>query len=344
MLSSLYIRNLAIINELNVSFENGLNIITGETGAGKSLIIKAIKILLGKQFSPELMRTESDKLVIEGVFLQGSTQTVIRRLYNASRQSKTFINDEPVKQKDLLKVTRLLADLHGQHDHQNLLNSNTHLNYLDSFGSYKVELRELKQLFQDAVNCETTLNELISKQSKIEEKIELFNFQLEELSLYPISIEYEQKITSKYNLLSKASDIQSRLLAISSLLADGDSAVIHRLTNVLHELDKISKYDESIQDIEKRVKSNRLDLEDLILEIQRIQSNVIVNTKELDKANGLIIHIEMLKRKYGGSMDSVVKYRDNIVETKIASESYIAEINKLGNKLKTLNKELLMCS
>ena len=90
MLSSLYIKNLAIINELNVSFENGLNIITGETGTGKSLIIKAIKLLLGKQFSPEILRTGSDKLVIEGVFTQGETQTVIRRLYSKNRQSKTL--------------------------------------------------------------------------------------------------------------------------------------------------------------------------------------------------------------------------------------------------------------
>ena len=103
MLKSLYIKNLAIIDEINISFENGLNIITGETGAGKSLIIKAIQLLLGKQFSPELLRTGSDELVIEGVFIQGNTQTVIRRLYSENRQSRTYINDEPVKQKDLIK-------------------------------------------------------------------------------------------------------------------------------------------------------------------------------------------------------------------------------------------------
>ena len=182
MLSSLYIKNLAIINELNVSFENGLNIITGETGTGKSLIIKAIQLLLGKQFSPELLRTGSDKLVIEGVFTQGNIHTVIRRIYSANRQSKTFINDEPVKQKVLFKTTRLLADLHGQHDHQNLLDSNTHLKYLDSFGSYKAELKEVKQLFHDAFNCENTLNQLQSKQSELEEKGKLINFQLKELS------------------------------------------------------------------------------------------------------------------------------------------------------------------
>jgi DNA repair protein RecN (Recombination protein N) len=125
MLSSLYVKNLAIIDELNISFNEGLNIITGETGAGKSLIIKAIQLLMGRKFSPEILRTGSDTLVVEGKFNEHNN-TIIRRIYRQNRQSKSFINDEPVTQKELLKTTRLLADLHGQHDHQNLFDSNTH--------------------------------------------------------------------------------------------------------------------------------------------------------------------------------------------------------------------------
>ena len=344
MLSSLYIKNLAIINEINISFENGLNIITGETGTGKSLIIKAIQLLLGKQFSPELLRTGSDKLVVEGVFTQGNTQTVIRRLYSKIRQSKTFINDEPVKQMILLKTTRLLADLHGQHDHQNLLDSNTHLKYLDSFGSYKADLKEVKQLFHDAVNCEDTLRQLQSRQSDLEEKRELFNFQLKELSLYPVSSEFEKEMTSKYNLLSKASDIKSNLLNAISLLEDGDSAVITRLTNVVSEMETVAQYDESIQDIVKRAKSNRIDLEDLVIEIQSVQENIVINTDDLENLNDIISHIEMLKRKYGGSMDAVVEYKDNIIKAERESGSCKADIKKLEKILRSLNEALFTCS
>ena len=161
MLKSLYINNLAIIIELKVEFDDGLNIITGETGAGKSLIIKAIQFLLGKRFSPEVLRTGSDTLIIEGVFEKDSSQTVIRRLYRKNGQSKSFINDEPVKQIDLIKTTRMLADLHGQYDQQNLLDSNTHLKYLDSFGSYKIELNKVEQLFQKNESSKKTLNKLI---------------------------------------------------------------------------------------------------------------------------------------------------------------------------------------
>ena len=154
MLTSLYIKNLAIIDELTISFSSGLNIITGETGAGKTLIIKAIQLLMGRKFSPEILRTGCDTLIVEGNFITGTNNTIIRRIYRDKKQSKSFINDEPVTKKKLLKTTLLLADLHGQHDHQNLLDSNTHLSYLDSYGNYNLELNLVKKLYQYLNKCE----------------------------------------------------------------------------------------------------------------------------------------------------------------------------------------------
>ena len=161
---------MAIITELKVEFDDGLNIITGETGAGKSLIIKAIQFLLGKRLSPEILRTGSDTLIIEGEFEKDQSQTVIRRLYRQNGQSKSFINDEPVKQIDLIKTTRMLADLHGQHDHQNLLDSNTHLKYLDSFGSYNTELDNVEQLYQKTEICKDTIYKLVKQQQEFIDK------------------------------------------------------------------------------------------------------------------------------------------------------------------------------
>ena len=199
MLQSLYIKNFAIIDELRVNFKDGLNIITGETGAGKSLIIKAIQFLLGERFTGEVLRTGTDQMVIEGVFGKNDAETTIRRLYRSGGQSKSFINEEPVRQKDFLKVTRKLIDLHGQHDHQNLLDAKTHIQYLDAFGRHSDDLIVLKCLFNKMQFCQNTLNNLKKEQIKLEEKQELHNFQLKELSLYPLNEEYEQKITKQYN-------------------------------------------------------------------------------------------------------------------------------------------------
>ena len=344
MLTSLYIKNLAIIDELTISFSSGLNIITGETGAGKTLIIKAIQLLMGKKISPEILRTGCDTLIVEGNFITGTNSTIIRRIYRDNKQSKSFINDEPVTKKKLLKTTLLLADLHGQHDHQNLLDSNTHLSYLDSYGNYNLELNVVKKLYQDLNKCENKLQKLLLKQNELKEKSELHEFQLEELTEYPLSAEFEMNQIKEYNRLSKASDIQSSLSTVSALLEGRDSAVINSLNTITHELENVSEFDDSILAIQKRMVSNRIDLEDLILDIQKAKDGIIINPDELEIINNIISHIEMLKRKYGGSIDSVIEYRDSIIQTEIESGGCNAEIDLLVNEVQQLKTELLECS
>jgi len=344
MLTSLYIKNLAIIDELTISFSSGLNIITGETGAGKTLIIKAIQLLMGKKFSPEILRTGCDTLIVEGNFITGTNTTKIRRVYRDNKQSKSFINDEPVTKKKLLKTTLLLADLHGQHDHQNLLDSNTHLSYLDSYGNYNLELNVVKKLHQDLNKCENELQKLLLKQNELKEKSELHEFQLKELTKYPLTREFEVNKIKEYNQLSKASDIQSSLSTVSALLEGRDSAVINSLNTITHELENVSDCDDSILAIQKRMVSNRIDLEDLILDIQKAKDSIIINPDELEVIGNTISHIEMLKRKYGGSIDSVIEYRDSIIQSEIESGGCNAEIELLVNEVQQLKAELLECS
>jgi len=344
MLTSLYIKNLAIIDELTISFSSGLNIITGETGAGKTLIIKAIQLLMGKKFSPEILRTGCDTLIVEGNFITGTNTTKIRRVYRDNKQSKSFINDEPVTKKKLLKTTLLLADLHGQHDHQNLLDSNTHLSYLDSYGNYNLELNVVKELHQDLNKCENELQKLILKQNELKEKSELHEFQIKELTEYPLTREFEVNKIKEYNQLSKASDIQSSLSTVSALLEGRDSAVINSLNTITHELENVSDCDDSILAIQKRMVSNRIDLEDLILDIQKAKDSIIINPDELEVIGNTISHIEMLKRKYGGSIDSVIEYRDSIIQSEIESGGCNAEIELLVNEVQQLKAELLECS
>ncbi len=344
MLTSLYIKNLAIIDELTISFSSGLNIITGETGAGKTLIIKAIQLLMGKKISPEILRTGCDTLIVEGNFITGTNSTIIRRIYRDNKQSKSFINDEPVTKKKLLKTTLLLADLHGQHDHQNLLDSNTHLSYLDSYGNYNLELNVVKKLYQDLNKCENKLQKLLLKRNELKEKSELHEFQLKELTEYPLSTEFEINQIKEYTRLSKASDIQSSLSTVSALLEGRDSAVINSLNAITHELENVSDFDDSILAIQQRMVSNRIDLEDLILDIQKAKDGIIINPDELEIINNIISHIEMLKRKYGGSINSVIEYRDSIIQTEIESGGCNAEIDLLVNEVQQLKTELLECS
>ena len=146
MLLNLYIRNYALIEEVSINFEAGFSVISGETGAGKTLIVKAIQCLLGKRFSSEMLGPFGDRLIIEGEFNHGS-QCLIRRMYDSSGKSRSFINDEPVRRKKIITKSHEIIDLHGQHEHQNLLDKKLHIDYLDLFTEDKVLLDRIKSLF-----------------------------------------------------------------------------------------------------------------------------------------------------------------------------------------------------
>ena len=131
MLQKLYIKNLAIIEELLIDFKSGLNIITGETGSGKSLIIQSIQLLLGKKITKELLRTGADELIIDGMFYYNKEEINIRRIYNSNGKSISYIDEHPVKVSELLNVTKKMVDIQGQHEHQMLLDPKNHIHYLD---------------------------------------------------------------------------------------------------------------------------------------------------------------------------------------------------------------------
>jgi len=340
MLQSLYIKNFAIIDELRVNFKDGLNIITGETGAGKSLIIKAIQFLLGERFTGEVLRTGTNQMVIEGVFGKNDAETTIRRLYRSGGQSKSFINEEPVRQKDLLKVTRKLIDLHGQHDHQNLLDAKTHIQYLDAFGMYSADLMALKSLFNKTQVCQNTLNNLKKEQIKLEEKQELHNYQLKELSLYPLNEEYEQKITKQYRILSNAEEIKETLSHASDIIDNGQYSILKSLNQLNRTIDGIAKHDDEITDISKRISCNIIELEDIRHVIHTVEQGVCMNHTKLKESNEILNHLELLKRKYGGSMASVEEYYYNIQAQEEKTGSNNEKIQRLDSEQIVLQKEL----
>jgi len=340
MLQSLYIKNFAIIDELRFNFEDGLNIITGETGAGKSLIIKAIKFLLGERFTGEVLRTGTDQMVIEGVFSKNDAETTIRRLYQSRGQSKSFINEEPVRQKDLLKVTRKLIDLHGQHEHQNLLDAKTHIQYLDAFGRHSTDLIALKRMFNEMQVCQNTLNNLKNEQIKLKEKQELYNFQLNELSLHPLSEEYEQKITKQYQILSNAEKIKEALSNAAQMIDNGEYSILKMLNQLNLTIDSIAKNDDQISEISNRIVSNIIELEDIHKVIHYIDQGVCINHTELKEVNEIINHLELLKRKYGGSMASVEEYYNHVQAQEVKTDSNNDEIQRLDSERIVLQKEL----
>ena len=340
MLVSLHIKNLAIIDEVNVKFKKGLNIITGETGSGKTLIIRAIQCLLGNRFSSEMIRSDCDQIIIEGEFIYQKKVIVIRRIYNKNRKSRSFINDEPVKQKKLLEYTRKLVDLHGQHQHQNLFHIESHLGYLDSFSKNKRDLKNIQKIFIELNNKNKRLDKLKEEQEEITQKHELYDFQYKELSLYPLSEQYEQKITKQYRILSNAEKIKEDLSIAADIIDNGQYSILKMLNQLNRNIDDIAKHDDQISEISNRISSNIIDLEDILQVIHDIDQGVCMNHTELKDINDILNHLELLKRKYGGSMASVEEYYYHIQKQEEKTESNNEQIQRIDLERIVLEKEV----
>lgn len=217
MLKSIYIKNFAIVDELKINFKSGLNVFTGETGAGKSIIIGAISALLGEKFPSSTIRDGSDKAIIEGEFdiarlfkiknyleeidcVAENDILILRREFNISGRSRTFVNDSPAKLEDIVAISDLLIDLHGQHDHQFLLKANSHLDFLDAYGRTSDLCTQVADSYKKAEKLRIELESLKSKQNKLTAQEEFIKFQLEEINaITPVEGEEEELLSEEKN-------------------------------------------------------------------------------------------------------------------------------------------------
>jgi len=318
MIKSLYIKNLAIIDELNVHFENGLNIITGETGSGKSILVNAIAYLLGGRFSKDHMRTDSQKTIIEANFQGDDSTCTIRRVISANGNSRIFVDDEPIKLNKLPQITNKFIDMHGQHEHQQLLLPAHHLSYVDQFGDYENIIEDVLSQYLSLKACKSELLALKNIQASVDEKRELYVFQLEELDKYELEADLDSKLSSEYETLTRASEIIEHLDNIDYALDKSESSIA-----------KISHVSNVLGSIESRLESSMLELSDLAQEVKLIQSNISVNPNRLIEIEEKLSHIEMLKRKFGGSILNVIDYRDKLLITLLEEQKSNKRIPEL---------------
>ena len=329
MIKSLYIKNLAIIDELNVHFENGLNIITGETGSGKSILVNAIAYLLGGRFSKDHMRTDSQKTIIEANFQGDNSTCTIRRVISANGNSRIFVDDEPIKLNELPQITNKFIDMHGQHEHQQLLLPAHHLSYVDQFGDYDNIIEDVLSQYLSLKVCKSELLELKNIQASLDEKRELYIFQLEELDKYELEANLDSKLSSEYESLTRASEIIEHLDNIDYSLDKSESSIVSQVSGLKSSIAKISHVNKVLASIESRLESAMLELSDLAQEVKLIQSNISLNPNRLIEIEEKLSHIEMLKRKFGGSILNVIDYRDKLVITLLEEQKSNKRIPEL---------------
>ncbi len=228
MLKSLQVKDYALIEEINVEFGKGLNIITGETGAGKSILIDAMSLLLGERASTDVVRKGANKSVVEGIFdvesnkkvkkildendIDFQPELIMRREISLKGANRCFLNDTPVALTLIKDVGNLLVDLHGQHEHQTLLRTETHIEFLDEFGNLDKELITYKNKYSDLITSISELKYLTEKEASLKEKKDLYAFQIKEIDAVSPEEGEEESLADELNILENS----EKLLELTS--------------------------------------------------------------------------------------------------------------------------------
>ncbi len=349
MLKSLHIKDYALIDRIDVEFGKGLNIITGETGAGKSILIDAMGLLLGERASTEVVRKDANKSIVEGFFdvesnkkvkhllqendIEFFPELILRREISLKGANRCFVNDTPVPLSVIKDIGDLLVDLHGQHEHQSLLRTETHIDFLDEFAGTESLLDEYGSAFKQVRSLSSKLNELKTKESSLKEKKDFYAFQMKEIdAVSPIEGEEEQ-ITNDLNILENAEKLLGITGSVYESLFDSENSVHDQLTQIKNRIDELVDIDGSFGEIEKEFESILAQVRDAAEFLRKYNSKIDLDPENLESLRERLGALAMLKKKFGGSVEAVLAYREKIGREFDAAENYSHNIESLEKEI-----------
>lgn len=359
MLLQLTIRNFALIETLSLDFKSGFTILSGETGAGKSILIDAINYVLGGKFNKDLIRTGEKKAFVEAIYsidkndnlkeilheydIEYEDTLILSRETFQNGKSITKINGKSVVLSTLKKISEKLLDIHGQHNNQNLLNKENHIIYLDSFGDkdLKKYCKEYYMNFQKLKDIKIKINEL-SLEGKNEKLINYIEYQLNEINEGNLKKGEEEELNHKYSILSNSEKIRKALSISYNLLNSSteENAILNLLDNIMRELGSIEKHSEKIQQINENTNNIYYELQEIAREIRDISEEVIYDDDELENINSRIYKIGLLKKKYGNSIDEIIKYKKDLEDQLHKSTNSEKIIKELKSEMKVITNIL----
>lgn len=361
MLLELHIKNFALIDSVDMTFLKGLNVMTGETGAGKSILIDSVNFILGEKQSKDIIRTGQEIAYVEAVFDAQSKEIeyllsengieyedvlIISREISQSGRSISRINGRTVTIGFLKQIGRLLVDIHGQHEHQSLLNEGSHIDILDSFCGEKLKdlKKEYTELFEKNKEIENQLEKLVTDEQYKLRRIDLLTFQIQEISDAKLKTEEDVELGKRKNILANSEKIFSTLSVIYEKLyesREGECAY-DDIGKSLVNLDSIAGFDEKIKDMKNSLEDIYYKLADVTENIRDYMEHNEFDPNELDEIENRLDTINMLKRKYGSSIEAILAYNEKSckeLENIQKSDELINELNKQkSDNLKKLYK------
>lgn len=334
MISTLHIKNIGIIDEIMIDFSKGFNILTGETGAGKTLIIGALGIVAGGRFSKEMIRKgENHSFVEVSIYLPNHPKAVdgniiISREIFENGRNTCKINGRLVTVNELKEFMNNIINIHGQNDNQNLLNKENHIKYLDKFlgKEFLSKKNEYTELYNKYVDINRKLKENYGDEKEKQRKLDLLNYQVNEIKNASLKINEDEELEEQRNLIINAEKISKSLNEADMQINEN---ALNSISIAIKNLEKIEDINIKYQKTLTSLKSNYYDLQEIAIDLNHYNSDTSFEEKERDEIENRIDEINDLKRKYGNTIEEILNYKNEVEE----------EIDKIEN-LEEKNKEL----
>lgn len=351
MLISLRIKNLAIVDDLRVDFDAGLNVITGETGAGKSIMADALGLLLGERADKSMIRSGEDRCGVEATFHLANPDPInavlddvgidlceegtllVRRIISATGAGKNRVNDCPATIQVLKRIGALLVDMHGPHDHQSLLDEGAQLDILDAFASLDDERAAYHKCYGELHTLRRAREELDGDEQAVEQQIDLLSFQVREIEDAHLAPDEEEAIEEEHRVVANASRILELAQGVESALLEDDASAFNSMAFVQRNMPELSQLVPDGEAWRNEAESVAIQIQELAQSINSYVQRIEADPERLQWLDDRMALIRKLKRKYGGSVDDVLAFL-------ATTQSRLKDLESRGERITELDKNI----
>ncbi len=355
-------KNCALVEELRLSIDKNLNILTGETGSGKSIIIDALGLCLGEKYDRSFLRKGTEKGLVEAVFQSDNTHLkdvlndndleldednllIITRIIYSDGKSVARVNGRTVKMSVLKDIAKTLIDVHGQHQTQALFNKDTHLEFLDLFGEHELYLfkDDYKEVYYQYMEVKKSLNILTENKDdmQIQREIDLLKFQINEIESANLNKDEYEELLKQREVYRNSEKIYSNLNSSYQQLYEGSVNAVDLIGNAVRELGSISQYDKTLNEYNNDIERIMYELQDISRDIRNYKENIDFSPYELEQIETRVDEINNLRRKYGDSIDEIFEYYKKITYRLDEILNRDEKVEKLKVEILKLEKILL---
>ena len=356
MLADLSIRNFAIIDELKISFPEGLTILSGETGAGKSIIIGAISLLLGERATADLIRSSEDSATVEASFdirdrkdirarleemgLPAEGELIVKRIVSRSGRNRIYVNGSMATLASLAALSESLINICGQHEHQVLLNADSHIDILDEFGGLLPSRSEYTRLYGDYQDLRSRLEALREIQKKRAEREDFLRFQLKEIENAGVKTGEDEALSDEKRILAHAGRLLEIAEASHEALYGRQGSILAELSRIISQMREIRSIDPEFRVSPEELDSVAIQLEDTALALRDYMKKLPQDPARLNEIEERLELLSKLKRKHGGTLESVLRTREAVEEELRGLETVTGDIERITEQISLREAQL----